>query len=110
MKKLTDIYGDYAKEAASQEQDAEWEIEVGEVYSSGEHGGKAINIVAVKEGDESQALVLWLDANTGAAGIEEAARTAVVGIARLNAGLASARPGIREKLLDVIETIKGESK
>ncbi len=83
-----------------------WEIEIGEVHSAGDFGQKAIDIWAVKEGEKLQGLVCGLGATANAVEIEVAARKAVAGVNRLNAGFASAKPGIAEKLREVIDNIQ----
>ncbi len=88
--------------------DAKWKIEISDIYPTGSHGNAYVNIWAAKEGEENQSLVWRLDVSSNAEKIENAARIAVIGVARLNTGLASAKYSIREKLLDVIETVSKE--
>lgn len=87
-----------------------WEIEVGDVYGDDEDGTKRIDIWAVKEGEERQCVVWGLPAHSDPARILKACQNAVRNVQQLNTKLASPKPGIREKLLDVLDTIKGETK
>ncbi len=109
MTEHTGIYDEDARAAASQEQEAKWEIEVdGEDHQAGECGERALWIFAIKEG-EKRRHIYSLSTIANDAEIEKVARGALHFVCQLNAGLYSAKSRTHDKLLDVIETIKGET-
>ena len=108
---------------------SQWKIKVGrERETTAEWNERVIDIFAIKDEDavlpceyedlrrypfpnteDRRCVVYRLKAQANGDEIERAAREAIIAISRLNAGLTSTKPTIREKLLDVIETVKGEA-